>query len=322
MPIPRLLAGFLLLLLQSVAAQSLVLEHTFALPAVQGRLDHMDLDAAGDRLFLAALGADSVEVIDLKAGQRLARLRSLHEPQGITYMAAAQRLFVANGGGGVTVFRDGSTPSAKIERLDDADNMRFDRKAGHLYVGYGHALAVIDPDTLRIVRRIELAGHPEAFELESRGNRIHVNVPSAGHIAVVDLSAGKVSAIWTLDGASGNFAMAMDESGRRLFVATRQPASMLVYDIDTGKRTASLPICGDADDLFFDERRRQLYAVCGEGMVEVIRQRDADHYDVIERTRTSSGARTGLFTPERSTLYVAVPARGGSSAEVRAYKVQ
>jgi DNA-binding beta-propeller fold protein YncE len=319
--VPQLLAGFLLLVLQSVAAQSLVLEHTFALPAVQGRLDHMDLDAASNRLFVAALGADSVEVIDLKAGQRVASLRSLHQPQGVAYMGPAQRLFVANGGGGVTVFRDGSTPFAKIEGLDDADNIRFDSQAGHLYVGHGRALAVIDPGTLRIAQRIELAGHPEAFELESRGSRIYVNVPSAGHIAVVDRSTGRITASWTLGGASGNFAMAIDETGRRLFVATRQPAWMLVYDIDTGKRTASLEICGDADDLFFDQRRRQLYAVCGEGMVEVIRQRDADHYAVIERVRTSNGARTGLFVADSSTLFVALPARGVSRAEIRAYKV-
>ena len=116
--------------------------------------------------------------------------------------------------------------------------------------------------------------------------------------------------------------MALDETSHRLFIATRQPALMLVYDTTTGKRMAQLPLCGDADDLFYDSQRRQLYAVCGEGVVDVIRQRDPDHYEFARRVQTSKGARTGLFVPRLSTLYVAVPSRGGSLAEIRVYKVE
>jgi hypothetical protein len=116
--------------------------------------------------------------------------------------------------------------------------------------------------------------------------------------------------------------MALDESRHRLFIATRQPALMLVYDTTTGKRTAELPICGDADDLFYDGQRRQLYAVCGEGVVDVIRQRDVDHCKVAQHVQTSSGARTGLFVPQLSALFVAVPSRGGTSAEIRVYRVE
>jgi len=116
--------------------------------------------------------------------------------------------------------------------------------------------------------------------------------------------------------------MALDESTQRLFVATRQPALMLVYDTTTGKRMAELPLCGDADDLFYDSQRRQLYAVCGEGVVDVIRQRDPDHYEFAQRVQTSNGARTGLFVPRLSTLFVAVPSHGGSSAEIRVYRIE
>jgi len=37
---------------------------------------------------------------------------------------------------------------------------------------------------------------------------------------------------------------------------------------------------------------------------------------------TAAGARTGLFSAARKTLYVAVPARGGSAAEIRVYAVR
>lgn len=319
-----LLASQLFLVARPVAAQSLVLDQRIELPSVEGRIDHMDVDADGGRLFVAALGAGSLEVVDLRAGKRMARIAPLREPQGVTYVPAMRRLFVAEGAGArVGAYADGKAPIvASAGDLDDADNLRFDPAANQLVVGYARALAFLDPNTLRLVRRIELAGHPEAFELEHTGGRIFVNVPSAGHVAVVDRSSGKVSATWNLVGASRNFAMALDEPNHRLFVATRQPAQMLVYDTGTGKRTVAIPICGDADDLFFDGQRRQLYAVCGEGVVDVIRQRDPDHYEIAQHIPTSSGARTGLFVPGRATLFVAAPSRGGSSAEIRAYKVQ
>jgi DNA-binding beta-propeller fold protein YncE len=284
----------------------------------------MDIDLDGSRLFVAALSAGSVEVIDLRAGKRAARIQPLHEPQGVAYLAGVHRLFVANGAGGnVQAFNEAKAPAVTgAEGLEDADNVRVDPAPGQLYVGYAHALAVLDPVTLRLIKRIELGGHPEAFELESAGARVFVNVPSAGQIAVVDRFSGKVTATWDLGGASRNFPMALDESKHRLFVATRQPALVLVYDTTTGKRTAELPICSDADDLFFDGQRQQLYAVCGEGVVDTVRQRDADHYELARRMQTSSGARTGLFVPRLSTLFVAVPSRSGSSAEIRAYKVE
>jgi len=39
------------------------------LDGVEGRIDHLGLDAKGRRLFVAALGNDTVEVVDLVAGK-------------------------------------------------------------------------------------------------------------------------------------------------------------------------------------------------------------------------------------------------------------
>src|SRR6185437_6637131 len=143
---------------------------------------------------------------------------------------------------------------------------------------------------------IELAGHPESFQLESTGSRIFVNVPNAQQIAVVDRKKGNVVATWELGEMRANFPMALDEVNHRLFVATRRPAALLVYDTESGKRVASLPIDGDADDLFFDAEHKHIYAICGQGVVDVIRQQDADRYAIIAKMATAAGARTGLFS--------------------------
>jgi len=121
----------------------------------------MDIDIEGNRLFVAALGAGSVEVVDLQAGKRIERIQPLHEPQGVAYLAATRRLVVANGASGdVQAFAEGKTPAVvKAGGLDDADNMRVDRAKGQLYVGHAHALTVLDPATLRVVKRIEVGAH-------------------------------------------------------------------------------------------------------------------------------------------------------------------
>lgn len=304
--------------------QPLELVTAIRLPDVRGRIDHMDIDLDGGRLFVAALGNDSLEVIDLRAGKRSMRLEHLAEPQGVAYVADAKRLFVANGRSGRIDIFSGSALAAAghVDGLDDADNLRYDAATGRLYAGYARAIAVIDPATARRLREIALAGHPESFRLESKGSRIFVNVPSAGQIAVVDRNNGTLLATWALAGHPANFPMALDEADRRLFVATRRPAALFVYDIDTGRQVASVPIGGDADDLFFDAKRKRVYAICGQGMVDVVQQRDPDRYLATARVTTAPGARTGLFAASRDALYVAVPARDASAAEIRVYSVR
>jgi len=165
----------------------LELVQTIPLPGVRGRIDHLADDADEGRLFVAALGNDSLEVVDLRVWSRIARVTGLHEPQGIGYVRSANRLFVANGGGGVDLFEASSLRQlSRIERLDDADNVRLDRSSGIVYVGYGHALAAMDAASGKRLDSIQLAGHPESFQLESMGTRIFVNVPTAAYIAVVD----------------------------------------------------------------------------------------------------------------------------------------
>lgn len=298
----------------------LVLVQTIPLPDVRGRIDHLALDADEARLFVAALGNDSVEVVDLRAGSRVARITGLHEPQGIGYVRSANRLFVANGGGGIEIFEASSLRRlSRIEGLDDADNVRVEPASGKVYVGYGHALAAIDAGSGKLLETIQLAGHPESFQVESTGTRIFVNVPSAMQIAVVDRSKKVAIGSWNLGDKGANFPMALDEASHRLFVATRKPAALLIFDTETGMRTADVSIAGDADDLFYDAKRKRLYVICGAGVVDVFDEKDADHYERAAEVRTVRGARTGLFVPSRDSLYVAVPAHAGGPAEIRAF---
>ncbi|MFL6627097.1 MAG: YncE family protein [Vitreoscilla sp.] len=290
------------------------------LAGVRGRIDHLAVDLEGQRLFVAALGADEVEVIDLRAGRRIARLVGLSEPQGVVYVPSLRRLFVAAGASGEVVAFEGDRRVGVVPDLPDADNMRFHPPTGHVVVGYGHGLAVIDPATLAVVRRIALPGHPEAFELAERGPAIYVNVPEVGRLVVVDRERGKVTSDWRLDAVASNYPMALDEQSHRLAIGTRRPSRVLTYDTGSGRLLASSPACGDIDDLFFAGDGTRLLAVCGEGAVELMAGGAATG-GAVRRIETSGGARTGLFVPSTRTLFVAVPAGSTSAAQVRVFRV-
>src|SRR5712671_2148768 len=119
---------------ESGVSEPLKLETTIPMADVQGRIDHLSIDLKGQRLFVAALGNNSLEVIDLKANKQVSSIHGLAEPQGIAYIPSSNLVFVANGkDGSVREFDAASWKNLKsISYGDDADNLRHDPTSGHI----------------------------------------------------------------------------------------------------------------------------------------------------------------------------------------------
>ena len=294
---------------------------TIPLDGVQGRIDHMAVDARNQRLYVAALGNNTVEVIDLNAGKRMAQIKGLNKPQGIAVIGGSNRVVVASGDDGkCRVYDENQKLLGTLDGLDDADNVRYDAGAKLVYVGYGDgALAVIDPEKIEKVADIKLDGHPESFQLETNGKRLFVNVPSAKQVAVIDREKRAVTARWEVTEAASNLPMALDEQHHRVFIGCRSPAKVLVLDADSGKAVAGIDCCGDTDDLFYDAANGRLYVSGGEGCVTVVEQSDANTYKAAGTLTTAAGARTAFFDATGQTLYVAVPHRGNQKCELRGF---
>ena len=313
--------------LATVRAQTapLKLTETIALSGVEGRIDHFAFDAAGERLFVCALGNNTVEVVDLRKAERIHSITGLGAPQGIAYIPELNRIFVANDKGGICKIYDGKSFQGvgELDFKDDADNVRYDSTTKQIYVGFGSGgIAVVNPPDGKQIGSIKLSAHPEAFELEKNGKRIFVNLPNARQVAVIDRDKGEVIATWKTDLAFGNFPMALDETNHRLFVGCRVPSKVVVLNTESGQIVAKIDVSGDSDDIFYDSKRHRIYAICGAGKIDIINQSDANTYKAFAKTVTASGARTGLFAPEQDTLFVAVPHRGSQDAEIRAYQIE
>src|SRR5574341_1032936 len=135
------LIGFIALAIKAQAQDALPLRlgQTIPLPDVEGRIDHMAIDVRGQRLFIAALGNNSVEVLDLRAGKRIQSISGFHEPQGVGFVPEFNKIFIANGKSGACDVLDGTSFKRikSVKFSGDADNVRYDATARRVYVGYG-----------------------------------------------------------------------------------------------------------------------------------------------------------------------------------------
>lgn len=315
------LAALCLATLSASHAEPLNLVQTIPLPGVRGRFDHFSIDAKGKRLFVAALGNNTVEVIDLADGKRIHSISGMSKPQGVLFLANHNELFVADGDDGTVKVLDATDFQVKhkVTEMPDADNVRLDPHTGEVWAGYGDgALARILVGSHK--GTIKLAGHPESFQIEKHGRRVFVNVPDAKQIAVVDTRKDSVVTTWPMQNFQANFPMALDEPNHRLFVGCRRPARLIIFDTEAGKPVADLAISGDTDDLFYDDKRKRIYIACGEGFIDVVEQSSADNYQRVAKIPTAAGARTCFFSPDQDRLYLAVPNRGNQKAEIRIYQ--
>ena len=300
------------------------LETKIPLGDVRGRIDHMAIDPVRNRLFVAELGNNSVGVVDLAAGKVIHRIAELTEPQGLGYELATDTLFVANAGdGSVRMFRGGDFgETGRIELGADADNIRIDPPHQRLLVGYGEgAIAVIDLSQRRKVAEFGVPAHPEGFQIDHAIGRIFVNVPKAGAIVVLDSIGGAPPVTWPLRGLGGNFPMALDEERNRIFVAFRAPPRLGVFSTADGQSLASVELCGDADDVFLDTKRRRAYVSCGQGYVDVFDTGDSG-YRRLARIPTVPGARTAYFVPSLDRYFLAVRATFSEPAAIWVFHAQ
>jgi len=306
----------------------LKLVQTIALPGVTGKFDHYTLDAKRNRLYLAASGNKSVEVVHLAAGKPLQSIPGFQKAQGIKYVADVDKLFVTDGKAGDLKIFNGDTlaPIATIPLSADADFVNYDPAHKLFYAAHGGddaghdygEIAVIDPASNQLLGNLRTAGHPEAFAFEKSGDRFFANIPDNNTVAVVDAATKSVAASWPIKGAQKPVPLALDEPNHRLFVATRNPGKFFVLDTATGKTLATLDTVSGADDMFFDAAHKLIYVSGGEGFVYVYRQDSPDKYSLVSKTATASNAKTSLLVPDLQRLFVVIPQ--GDKAELRIYE--
>ena len=77
-------------------------------------------------------------------------------------------------------------------------------------------------------------------------------------------------------------------------------------DTDSGKAVAVFDAGGGADEMFFDAASQRIYLQGYEGIADVWKEVDPDHYESIGRIQGGVHGKTSLLVPELRRYYVAV----------------
>jgi DNA-binding beta-propeller fold protein YncE len=314
------------------AGPALQLVSSTELPEISGDLDHLAIDTAGQRLFVAAEDNGTLRIIDLKSGKLERTIKGFNTPHSILYLPAARELYVTDGSRAVQVL-DSETFAVKktIPTTPGADSIAVDASSGRLFAVTGgkdvsmtkSAITEIDTKTAKLLREIPIdAAHVEAMALEKSSARLFVNVTDKNYLAVIDRASGNIVARWPIHEAKQNAPLAFDETSRRLFVVCRDPGKLVVLDSATGKTVADFPTGAKADEVVYDAVHRRVYIAAGEGKIYAYQQADADHYTPLPPVASAPGAKTALLAPDAARLYVSVsPGEGKMGAKVLVYQV-
>ena len=317
---------------QESGKQPLRLVQTIPLPNVKGRLDHMDVDVKGKRLFVAGLENGTFEVVDLKAGKWVRSIPGFKKAQGALFVPELNKLFLASGDDGMLrVFRGDTLDLLDSIHLEPGPNrVVYEPNSKLVYVGYGGKdagkdygeIGIIDAQNDRVIGDIKVVAHPSELLLDKAGKTLFVFVSIASKIQVVDTSKREVLSTWPVT-SQRNGDGAFDESTSRLFIGTRTPAEMVVMDSKSGREIAHLPTADSMDGVYFDAVRKRIYVSGGRdlqvGSAYVYQQKDADHYETIGKIPTRDGAGTSFWSPELDRFYVAAEATDKEQAAILVY---
>lgn|SRR5487761_92884 len=314
-------------------AAPLKLVQTIRTPGIEGHFDHFAVDLQGHRLFVAEEEHKSVQVFDLRTFKSIYSIPGFTKPHWLLYRPVSHELFVTDGDGTVKIFNADSYQLVKTVKLGlGTDCIAYDRAAKRLYVVYGgraagshfSSIGIIDTTTGQHLGDIRVAAaRLEGMEIDERTKRLFVNITSKEEVGVIDLKTRNLVATWPLDLAGdANVPMRLDGAGYRLFVATRTPAKFIVIDTDSGKVVCVFGTKMDADDISYDALNRRIYVSCGEGFVDVFRQRNPEHYAFLARILTRPGARNSLFVPQLRQYFVAVPQYEDQGAAIYVFRPQ
>jgi DNA-binding beta-propeller fold protein YncE len=276
-------------------------------PAPGGReyFDYITLDPDSRRLYLSH--GTEVLVVNADSGEKEGKISGLKQSHGIALVPQLGRGFISDGAQGKAIIFDLRTLKVvgEANAAADADCIIYDPASKRVFTfnGDSHSATVIDASTGKHVGSIDLGGAPEFAVADGQGN-IYNNLEDKNEVLAIDSRAMKVRSRWPIAPAGAPAPIAMDREHRRLFVAGREPAMLVVMNADDGKVIQSFPISGGADADVYDSKTGLIFVSTREGWVHIFHEDSPDHYSAAGKVKTQSGAKTMAYDSKTGRLFV------------------
>src|SRR5881296_840349 len=203
------------------------------LPGSGSRFDYQSLEPASGRLFISHMGAGpyasatgdhEVVVVNDSTFQIVARVPGPRFPDGIAYAPEERRVFVSDESGQRDFVIDAATNTvvAQIELGGEAGNTQYDAGSHCVIVAVQTAnqLAIIDPATATIVRRITLdqtVRYPHGVYIDASHRLALIAGQESATLGVLDLKTLQLRQVLPI--GSDPDVLAFDPALGRLYVA-------------------------------------------------------------------------------------------------------
>jgi len=257
-----------------------------------GGWDYITVDGAAKRVY--ASHGNQVNVIDAASGDSLGYIPNTQGVHGIALAKDFNKGYISAGRANAIVVFDLNTFQVlnTITAGTNPDAICYDDFGKKVYAFNGRSqnATVVDVATDKVVATIPLGGKPETGVSDGKGH-VFVNIEDTGEEVQIDATTFQVLNRWKLTGGEEPSGLAMDRKTDRLFVGCGGNQKMIVQDATNGNILGAFPI-GHCDGAGFDPGLKLAYASNGDGTVTVVREVDANHFELVENITTEPGART------------------------------
>jgi len=276
-----------------------------AAPGDREYFDYITFDPDSRRLYLSH--GTEVLVVNADTGAEEGKISGLKQSHGVAVVPEAGRGFVSDGTQGKAIIFDLKTLKVvgEAKAAPDADCIIYDPASKHVFTFNGDSknATAIDPSTGNVVGTVDLGAGPEFAVADGQGT-IYNNLEDKSEVVAIDSRGLKVKAHFPIAPAGAPAPIAMDREHRRLFVAGREPAMLVVMNADDGKVVQSFPISGGADADVYDSKTGLIFVSTREGWVHIFHEDSPDHYSEAGKVKTELGAKTMAYDARTQRIFV------------------
>jgi len=268
--------------------------------------DYIAFDAAARRIYLSH--ATEVQVLDADSARLVGTITGLKRCHGIALVPELGRGFITDGARGRVVVFDLKTlkTTRRLKTAKDADSILYDPASKRIFAfnGVPNSCTVIDPAKRRVVATLALGGVPEQAVADGKG-MVYANLADRNQVIAIDARTLIIVARWPVAPAGQPVAIAMDREHRRLFIAGRNPQTLVVMHPDNGTIFGEpFPIGARVDSLIYDPETGMVASSTGEGAIHIFHEDSPDQFSPVETVKTEYGAKTMALDPKTHRLLV------------------
>ncbi len=243
------------------------------LPGHPTRWDYVTFDSPSHQLFLAHLGDDTVVIFDTRELRVTATIPQVNQVHGVLYIPELHRLYASATGTNEVVAIDSETHRiiARIPVGNHPDGLTYVPGEHQLFVSdeHGGTDTVIDVLSNTRTATIPLQGQIGNSQYDPASGHVFVNLQTPGQLAEIDPRNHQVLARYPIKNAHGNHGLWIDSPHRLAFVACSDDNTLIVFDLENHRTSATFPVAHDPDVLAYDSGLNWLYVAGESGEVSL-----------------------------------------------------